>query len=214
MSIEAKKFELVLPSDGNGVSIILCGASRSGKTTMMKYLYKEYFSKCITVMFSMNKHANIYKDMDEKVLISDKFHSELLREMHEINSLCDNKWNFLVLSDDYVDNSIKNDPEITRCMTLYRNCQVNSLWSFQGRTLMSAVGRNNANYILIFRQNTPQEYENVIKEFLSMYLPTGMSMREMVEYVMIATQDHQFFFINALEGKCYLSKLSKSQTGL
>lgn len=165
-------------------------------------------------MFSMNKHANIYKDMDEKVLISDKFHSELLREMHEINSLCDNKFNFLVISDDYVDNSIKNDPEITRCMTLYRNCQVNSCWSFQGRTLMSAVGRNNANYILIFRQNTPQEYENVIKEFLSMYLPTGMSMREMVEYVMIATQDHQFFFINALEGKCYLSKLSKSQAGL
>lgn len=213
MSIETKAFELVLPTNG-AVSCVLVGASRSGKTTMMKHLYKEYFSKCITVMFSMNRHADIYKDLDDKVMISDKFHSELIRDAHQINSLCDNKFSFLFISDDYVDNSIKNDPEITRCMTLYRNAGIHSCWSFQGRTLMSAVGRNNANYIMIFKQNTPQEYENVIKEFLSMYLPTGMTMREMVEYVMLATQHHQLFFIDNIEGKCYLTKLSKGQAGL
>jgi hypothetical protein len=108
----------------------------------------------------MNRQADIYKDLDEKVMIADKFHSELLREAHEINSLCDNKYPFLFISDDYVDAKIKNDPEITRCMTIYRNANVSSIFSFQGRTLMSAVGRNNANYIAIFKQQTPLEFEN------------------------------------------------------
>jgi len=212
MSFETRKFNIELPTNG-GVSMMLIGASRSGKTTLMKYLYRKHFNKHITVMFSMNRHADIYKDLDDKVLISDQFHSELLREAHEINTLCDNKFPFLFISDDYVDNKIKNDPEITRCMTIMRNANVSSCWNFQGRTLMSAVGRNNANYIAIFKQQTPLEFENVIKEFLSMWLPTGMTMREMVDFCKEATMDHQFFFIDNIEGKCYLSKLSKEQAG-
>lgn len=213
MPFETRKFSLELPTNG-AVSIILIGASRSGKTTMLKHLYNEHFSKCITTMFSMNKHADIYKDLDDKVMVSDRFHSELLREAHQINSICDNKFKFLFISDDYVDSKIKNDPEITRALTIYRNAGINSIFSFQGRTLMSAVGRNNANYIMIFKQQTPLEFENVIKEFLAMYLPTGMSMREMIEFVRLATQDHQFFMIDNIEGKCYLSKLTKAQAGL
>jgi len=191
--------------------MMLIGASRSGKTTFMKHIYKKHFCKYITTMFSMNRHADIYKDLDDKVMISDTYYPELFRDAHEINSLCDNKFPFLFLFDDYVALNAKNDPEITRAMTVLRNANVTSLWSFQGRTLMSAVGRNNANYIVIFKQQTPQEFENVIKEFLSMWLPTGMTMREMVEFCKEATMDHQFFFIDNIEGKCYLSKLSKEQ---
>jgi hypothetical protein len=113
-----------------------------------------------------------------------------------------------------VDNKIKNDPEITRAMTIYRNSAISSIFSFQGRTLMSAVGRNNANYIVVLKQQTPLEWENVIKEFLSMHLPTGMTMREMVEFCKQATVDHQFFFIDNIECKCYLSKLSRAQVDL
>jgi hypothetical protein len=162
----------------------------------------------------MNGHADIYKDMGEKILVSSNYHPELFREAHEINSLCDNKYPFFFISDDYVDTKIKNDPEITRALTIYRNCNVSSLFSFQGRTLMNAVGRNNANFICVFKQQTPMEWENVIKEFLSMWLPSGMSMKEMVEFCKAATVDHQFFFLDNIAGKCYLSKLSKAQAGL
>ena len=165
-------------------------------------------------MFTMNGHADIYKDMGEKILVSSNYHPELFREAHEINSLCDNKYPFFFISDDYVDTKIKNDPEITRALTIYRNCNVSSLFSFQGRTLMNAVGRNNANFICVFKQQTPMEWENVIKEFLSMWLPSGMSMKEMVEFCKAATVDHQFFFLDNIAGKCYLSKLSKAQAGL
>ena len=210
MTFECKHFDLTLPTNG-GCSLLLCGASRSGKTTLMKYIYKKHFSKHVSVMFSMNPHADIYKDLSENVLVSSTYHPELIREAHEINTLCDNKYPFLFISDDYVDNKIKNDAEITRCLTVLRNSAISSIFSFQGRTLMSAVGRNNANYICILKQQTPLEWENVIKEFLSMWLPTGMTMREMVDFCKEATVDHQFFFIDNIEGKCYLSKLTPTQ---
>jgi hypothetical protein len=213
MPFESKRFDIELPTNG-GISISLIGASRSGKTTLLKYLYKTHFQKYITTMFSMNRQADIYKDLSDKVIISDRFHSELLREAHEINSLCDNKFPFLFISDDYVDPKIKNDQEITRAMTIYRNANISTIFSFQGRTLMSAVGRNNSNFIVVLKQQTPLEWENVIKEFLSMYLPTGMTMREMVEFCKHATVDHQFFFIDNIEGKCYLSKLTKAQANV
>jgi len=213
MSFVSKKFEIVLPTNG-GVSIVLCGASRSGKTTMLRFLYRTLFEKYITTLFSMNRHADIYKDIGEKVIISETYHPELLREAHQINSLCDNKFPFLFLFDDYISAEAKNDPEITRALTIYRNANMTTLFSGQSRTLISATGRNNANYIIIFKCQTPLEWENVIKEFLSMYLPTGMTMREMVEFCKEATVDHQFFFIDNIVGECCLSKLSKTQAGL
>jgi hypothetical protein len=110
-----------------------------------------------------------------------------------------------------VNNKIKNDPEVTRALTIYRNAGVSSIWSFQGRTLMNAVGRNNLNYVAILKQQTPKEYEAVIKEYLSMYLPTSMTMKEMIEFCRLATEDHQFFFLDNIEGVCYLTKLTKEQ---
>jgi len=213
MSFPAKGFELTLPTNG-GCSIALVGASRSGKTTLLKYLYNEYFTKYIAVMFSMNPQADIYKDLSSKVIVSEQFHPTLLREAHQLNRLSDNKYPFLFISDDYVDHKIKNDPEITRALTIYRNSGVSTIFSFQGRTLLSAVGRNNMNYIAVLKQQTPLEWENVIKEFLSMWLPQGMTMREMITFCQEATVDHQFFFIDNIKGECYLTKLSREQAGL
>jgi len=213
MSFPAKSFELTLPTNG-GCSIALIGASRSGKTTLLKYLYNEYFTKHITIMFSMNPQADIYKDLDPKVIISEEFHSSLMKEAHTLNKLTDNKYPFLFISDDFVNNKIKNDPEITRCLTIYRNSLTSSIFSFQGRTLLSAVGRNNMNYIAILKQQTPMEWVNVIKEFLSMWLPVGMTMAEMVRFCQEATVDHQFFFIDNIKGECYLTKLSREQAGV
>ena len=207
---KAKMFDIKLPETG-GNSWALIAASRSGKTTILKYLLKKYYPKHLTVMFTQNGHADTYKDLDGKVIMCDEYHPEVLSDMHYINTECKNKYPFLVVSDDYVDGKIKNDKEITRLLTIYRNANCSSISSFQGRTLMSAVGRNNVNYVLIGRQGTPLEYQNVIKEYLAGYLPTHMTMKECIEFVRKATQDHQFIVIDQLENECYITKLTPSQ---
>lgn len=212
MSFGKRYFEISMPTDGKmGCSMALIGASRSGKTTFMKYIIRNHFSKHITTMFSQNPHADIYKDMGKKTIVSDTYHPELIREAHELNVECDNKYPFLFISDDMVDPKMKGDIEITRALTIYRNANISTLFSFQGRTLLNAVGRNNLNYIAIFKQQTPLEFENVVKEFLSMWLPPHLTMRQMVAFAQKATLDHGFFFIDNIEGCCYLSKLAPHQ---
>lgn len=213
MTFPMRHFDIVLPTNG-GVSITLIGASRSGKSTMMKYLYREHFTKHIAILFTMNPQASIYKDFTGSLITTDQYHGDLIADAHVINKACGNKYPFLFISDDYVDHKIKNCPEITRALTIYRNCNISTIFSFQGRTLMNAVGRNNTNYICIFKQQTPQEFEAVIKEYLSMWLPSDMTMREMVDFVMRATLDHHFFFIDNIAGTCYLSKLDPSQVDI
>ena len=210
MSFPFKEFGLTLPTNG-GVSICLVGASRSGKSTLMKYLWKEHFTKHISILFTMNPQAPIYKDFAGSLMTTDQYHGELIADAHQINKACGNKWPFLFVSDDYVDHKIKHCPEITRALTIYRNCNISTIFSFQGRTLMNAVGRNNTNYIFIFKQQTPLEFEAVIKEYLSMWLPSDMTLREKVDFCKRATEDHCFFFIDNIVGECYLSKLTPEQ---
>ena len=210
MSFPVAKFSVELPDNG-GTSWLLCGSSRSGKTTFMKHIYKTYFKKSITTMFSMNRHADIYKDMDKKVIVSDKFLPEIIAEAHEINTIADNKYPFLFISDDYVDSAIKHSPEITRLLTIHRNANISSIFSFQGRTLVNSVGRNQVNYVAIFKQQTPKEWKAIIEEFLDMWLPLDMTMPEKIAFCAEATSDHQFFFIDNIKCCCYISKLTKAQ---
>lgn len=162
-------------------------------------------------MFSMNPQADIYKNLSKRILISDTFHGTLLREAHELNKISDNRYPFLFISDDYVGGRIKDDPEITRALTIYRNANISTIFSFQGRTLMNATGRNNLNYVFILKQQTPRDWEAVIKEYLLMYFPVETSMRAMIEFCKEHTKDHEFFFINNITGECYMSKLTPSQ---
>jgi len=211
MTFVFKDLDFRFPKDGNAVSIALIGTSRSGKTTLLKHIYNTYFRKYMTIMFTMNSQAKIYKDLDSKILVCDTFHGELLREAHALNKISDNRYPFLFISDDYVNTKIKNDPEIIKAYTIYRNSNISTISNFQSRTLMNSVGRNNLNYLFIFKQQTVRDWEAVIKEFLMMYFPIETSMREMIDFCKEHTKDHEFFFINNITCECYMSKLTPSQ---
>lgn len=210
MSFPAKPFNLEMPSN-NCLSLCLIGTTRSGKSTLMMYLMKHYFKSHITTMFTMNPHADIYKKLSDKVTVTESYRPELIEECSEINKLSSNKYSFCWISDDYVDSKIKNCPTITRLLTIGRNCGQSSIFLFQDPTLLNSVGRNNTNVCIILRQQTAKRWEMVIKDMLAPYLPMGLSMKEMIDFCMKATEDHQFFVIDNLMNECYISKLSLEQ---
>lgn len=211
MSFEFRAFELNLRPGLGGTSCALIGATKSGKSTLMKYIVKQYFRRHVGIFFSMNSHTDIYKEFNKEVLVSNVYRPELISMAHTLNKHSENRYPFLFITDDYVDGKIKNDPEILRLLTLYRNANMSSIQCFQRAQLMSATGRSNTNYIFIFKQNTASNYEDVVKEFLSMYLPSSLTLREMVEFCVKALEDHHFFVVDTVGGNCYLSKLSADQ---
>lgn len=208
--IVAKPFSITLPTNG-GVSFILCGASRSGKSCLLKYLYKTYFKSHISIMFSLNTQADIYKNLSKNTIVSPEFLPDILSDCHTINVKSGNKFPMLILSDDYVGGQVKNAEEVTRLLTVYRNANMSSIFSFQGRTLINPVGRASCNYIAILAQQTPQAWMNICKEYLDSYLPMSMTYPERIRYCQEATRDHQFFFIDNILGEFYISKLSRAQ---
>lgn len=206
-----KKFDLEpLPTNG-GITIAMIGASRSGKTSVLKYIYNKHFKKHITTFFTQNPHAPIYKDLDEKIIVSDTYYPDLINEAHQINKATDNEFPFLFVTDDYIDTKIRTDLAITKGWTIFRNSQISMIQSMQDPTFLSPSGRSNANIITLHRQNSPRKVEAVVKEFLSTYLPSSMTMSEMCRFYSEAVNDYQFFVINNLTNECYLTKLSMSQ---
>ncbi len=210
MSLPFKAFDLELPNNG-GTTWVLLGASRSGKTTFMKFLYKKFYKKHITTMFSMNPQADIYGDLSSKVIVSPTYYPQLIEDAHKINQASGNKYPFLFVFDDMVEPRMRTCPSLTRLMTLLRNASCHTIFSTQGRVLMSSTGRAQANYVAIFAQQTVKQWSDVLDEFLSMHLPITMTKREMIEYCRTATTDHKCIFINNLDGEVYITKLSPSQ---
>lgn len=211
MTFPTGEFKVDIHPELGGSTWVLVGAGKSGKTTLLKYILKMYYLDHIKTFFTMNPQAEIYKTLKEDITVSPVYFPELIREASQINKINENKFQFLFVSDDYVDTKIKNDKEVEKCMTIHRNANISSIWSFQGRTLVSAIGRANANYVAVLRQQTPQQWEQVIKEFLNSYLPLHLTMNQKIQYCTKATENHQFFFIDNIDSKCYLTKLKPWQ---
>jgi hypothetical protein len=213
LAIESKPFELKL-TEGTGSSLVLIGCSKSGKTTLMKYIYKNYFTHTIPLFFTLNAHTDIYKDFGSKIICYDDYNPNILKAAHAINSAHHNKFPFFVITDDIVGNKLKNDPQITRLMTVYRNAGMDCLLSVQDPTLLSCVGRNNANYICIFKQQTSKRWMAVVEEFLIGWFPLGTSKMEIIHYCQEVTKDHSFFMIDNINNTIALCKLTAEQANL
>lgn len=210
VKIHPQAFKLDLPEMG-GFSVVCIGASRSGKTTVLKHLVKEYMDKKLLFLTSFNDHAAIYKDLPKKTIISSSFHPELLKDFHTLQHETSNKYKACFIYDDAIGNELKNSSQITKLLTIYRNADMSSIFSAQSPTLVSPAGRSNANYILLFKLNSASDVEMTIKDFLLSYFPTKMTMNEKIHWYTEKTQDHHFICIDNINNTICLCKLSADQ---
>jgi hypothetical protein len=117
-----------------------------------------------------------------------------------------NKYNFCLIFDDLALDG-KNDAEMTRLLTVGRNSGMSAIICGQRLQMLNATGRANVNYICLFKQNTDTAVEDTIKTYLRSYFPSSLSIPEMCSMYKEMTQDHNFFCIDTLNDKCYVSKI-------
>lgn len=201
--------ELQFPDEKFGCSFLLCGSTRSGKTSMMNHLYHKYFKKHITAVMSNSLQSDAYDLIKHKCVLSDLYHPEIIKTMYQINHATDNHYKFCIILDDLT--HVKNDKEYLRLHTLYRNSRIWCISSSQGISMFNKTARGNINFVFLGRLNSDEEVEKVVKGYLISYLPRDINMAEKITLYRKLTEGHWFFVLDQVNGEIFRTKLRPEQ---
>jgi hypothetical protein len=200
---------LELPDPKFGCSVLCLGSTRSGKTTLLNYLFKKHFTNHISVLMSNSLNSDAYDYIKQQSVKSDMYHPEILKEMYQINHETKNHYQFMVIIDDVPDR--RGDPEMKRLMTIYRNSRISCFVCIQGATMIDKTARGNINIVCLGRMNSSEEVERNIKAYLQGHFPSNMRMTDKIMLYKKLTSDHQWIVLDQINGTWFLTKLTQSQ---
>lgn len=201
-------FQLRLPDVATGgASILMIGSTRSGKTTALKYILRNYFKHHIGVCFSESAKSPAYQDMKNKNLpLSSAWIPELIKDMYKINKDLQNHYDFMVILDDMP--TVKFDKELLKLTTIYRNSNLSSICCIQSPSLLTPTARSNFNFVFLFKSNTTAQTEANIKAYLRGVFPDGKNYDEKIRAMTEMLEDHHFIFLDNLNGTIQRCKIN------
>ena len=200
---------LEIPPDKFGCSIVMYGATRSGKTTMLNYLYDRLFKDYISILMSNSLQSDAYKRLKKTCVTSDLFHSEILKHAYNINHATKNHYKFMMILDDITDH--KSSKEIVKLFTIYRNTRISTICNVQATTMMNKTARANINFVFMGRMNNDLEIEMIVKSYLTSFFPTSMRMAEKITLYRQLTDDHHWIIIDQVGNDIFRTKLTPQQ---
>lgn len=200
---------LKLPSRDSGISFLLMGSTRSGKSTLMNYIYENVFKTYITILHTASVHSAIYKPLLKSCAVASDYHPELLLETYKINKGTENEYEFCHIIDDVVDR--KNDPQLKKLLTIYRNSRISGIITGQSLTIFNNITRGNINYVFLGYLNSDAAVEQVVKSFLISYFPKGMKLDDKIKAYREITKDHHFIVIDNIHCETFITQLQKHQ---
>jgi hypothetical protein len=196
VNIPEAEFKLILPDvSTGGCSILMIGSTRCGKTTCLKHILDTYFKKHVGAIFSESAKAPAYQHMKYPLLpLSSCFIPELIKDSYHINKELKNHYDFLYILDDVP--LVKNDKQLLKMLTIYRNSNISAITCVQSPTLLNPTCRSNFNFVLLFKQNTAAQCEAVIKAFLRGVFPEKWNYDRKIKAYQELTDDHHFLFLD------------------
>jgi GTPase SAR1 family protein len=190
-------------------SFAIIGSSKCGKTTFLKFLLRKHFADDLKVFMTQSPQADIYDSIKKDCAFAPAYIPDIIKQCYQINKGTKNHYPFLVIVDDVV--GVKQDPQMTNLLCLFRNSALSCCVCGQDLTLLSATGRANVNNTILFAQRTDNRIEDNIKHFLRSYFPRSLSMEEKIELYKRLTADHHFLWIDNLDGIIRRCKLKPGQ---
>lgn len=201
--IPDKELHFDLPeTETGGISILMCGSTRSGKTTILKHLVHKFFEKHIGVLMSPNIHAPVYEGF--KMPESPEYLPSVINEMYKINKETKNHYPFLVVLDDVVNK--KFDKELLKLFTVHRNAGLSAIQCIQSPILLNSAMRGNINIVMLGYMNSDESVEKVVRMFVYASIP-GKNIEAKIHEYKRLTADHFWLLINNLTGEIYRFKL-------
>lgn len=211
-SISDARFTLVPPDPKTtgGCSVLMIGSGRSGKTTALKHILETYFKGHLGAIFSESAKAPAYSHMKYPLLpLSCVFVPEIMRAAYHINMETKNHYPFMFVLDDVP--LAKNDKQLLKLLTIYRNSNISGIICVQSPTLLNPTCRSNFTFVMLFKCNTTEQIEAVIKAYLRGVFPQGWNYDQKIAWYRQQTEDHHFLFLDNLTGTIVRCKLEPDQ---
>lgn len=195
-----------------GQTIFLFGSSKSGKTELLKklaYVFSFSDPEYATIFYTPNAHAKTYNELQDykkHMAIASHWIPELVLQQYKINRETKNRYKFLNILDDCVDN--KNDEVLKEMILTLRNSDISTILSIQDPVLVERMGRSSINYVFLMKFNNDEAIEKIIEKFLSSYFAPMGSMDKKVAFYRDVTRIEQdgsrkYFFVDFLSDKLY-----------
>jgi hypothetical protein len=207
VNIPDAPFVLTMPDvSTGGCSILMLGSGRSGKTTALKHIIDKYFKKHVGAIFSQSAKAQAYEHMKYPLLpLSCAFIPELMNDAYHINMETKNHYPFFFVLDDCP--LAKNDKQLLKLLTIYRNSGISGAVCIQSPTLINPTCRSNFTFTMLFKQNSTEQIEQTIKAYLRGYLPKGWNYDDKIAWYKSMTENHYFIFIDNWNGTIQRCKI-------
>lgn len=207
---EVKYEPLVLHLDLNtGNTGAIIGSSKTGKTTLLMHIYKQYYqqdtpSKLIPILFAQNAHIESYKQRD--LIKIDRWCPEVIRGELKIQKYSNNGHEFANFIDDMVD--LDRDVMLKNLILTYRNSKISSYICLQYAKLLARSERTNVNNVMLFQQNTDEAAEASVDCFLATHFKKlKIPKDQWVPYFHHVTRNHGFFHIHPATGEVRICKV-------
>lgn len=209
--IDYTEFNLSLPNlDETGHTLVLFGASKSGKTTLLLNILK--FPEIddadnIVILISPNVHAQIYKNLDKKIIKMSVWNDAIVRALHRIQKKTKNKYRFTIVIDDCI--TEKNSKKIMELFLTLRNSKVSTIMLLQSTTLLNRNSRFNVNNLCFLKNNNDEANEQNQKFFLGSYKPFKdlKRMEDKIRLYREITNNYGMVYLNALDGELTFHKM-------
>jgi len=203
--IPFKKFSIPMPDCRFGVSILLLGSTRSGKTTLQNYIYKEFFDTVATCVHTWSPQSSIYKELKKKSIFMPDYRPDIIEETYQINKITDNKFRFLHIIDDVVGK--KNDPMLVKLLTILRNSRISAMITGQELSIFNAICRSNINFVFLGYLNSDMAIKKVVEAYLRTYFPKSYNLLDCMREYKEMTADKHFIMIDNINGTICRTKL-------
>lgn len=193
---------------GTGATLAIFGASKSGKTHMLKHVIENIYEQYdLIVLFSMNSNADIYKDLLEynNVRLIGGFKPEIVTELYQINKLMpsnEKRMNVMFILDDEIDS--KNSSTLRNMVVTMRNMKISTIICSQAYSIIDKKSRGNFNFVMLGRFSSIEARQDLIKIYLmDMDIPnhsTGKKKQVLEKFYRDITEDHKFLVIDNING--------------
>lgn len=188
--------------DGFATTMAIIGASKCGKSTLFRYIYRKYYEKnrkMISFLFTGSPHIHLYEKL-MRLLIVPFFNTDcedMIDVTKQINVKTKNHYSFLNIFDDIL--NVRYKRLVERLVMTDRNSNLSSIISVQDLTLIGPPIRANVNSFALFSPSIAERHDatiiKILRPYLIKILGKGATNDDMIEFFSNMTNDYGFIYL-------------------